>query len=451
LLILFLRIGSRFCTAALFAIAVLSLLLADHGSTHNPDAAFYLLPYRMWELMIGALLALSPGDTQDDSSPFLVAEIASAAGLLAILGAVLAFDNRTPFPGFYALLPTLGAALIIAFTTPRTLVGRLLGSKPFVGIGLISYSAYLWHQPLFAFARILSLQEPRMYVYLLLGLISLVLAALTWRFVERPFRDRTRFRRSAIFVSSGVVGAVIAGIGWTIYTNSGFVNQWEELNTNIKAAGRHLNAAYNEGPFRLRNHVFSDPGKLHVLVVGNSFARDFINAGLESGSFSSSEISYSDLNPACLKDDHDIDPTLRALVAQSDYLIFGSPATALLTCWKSDFEILKKIGAKHIVVLGTKNFGWNLNAVMRLDPATRYSYRAKVLDDIWRQNEQMARAFPERYFVNILALIADGDERVPVFTDDGKIISQDRKHLTRAGARFIGTRLFQHPLLAPLK
>lgn len=450
LLMLGLRFGPRLCAAALFMIAILSLALADWSATSAPQAAFFLLPSRMWELMTGALLALYLRN-RVNASPVVTQEVAAIAGFLSITYAVFAFDSSTPFPGVYALIPTSGAALIIAFATPQTVVGRLLGSKLLVGVGLVSYSAYLWHQPLFAFARILSLEEPPRYAYAVLSLIALVLAVLTWRFVEKPFRDRKRFGRQLIFALSGLVGVALAGTGWSIYANSGFVSQWAELNSEIKAAGRHLNAAYNERPFRFRNQPFTDAGKLHVLVVGNSFARDFINAGLENGYFSSSEISYSDLNPACLKNDRDFDSGLQTRVAQADYLVFGSPSTLLLTCWKSDFEILASIGAKHIVVLGTKNFGWNLNAVMRLDPAVRYSYRAAVLDDIWRQNQAMATAFPERYFVNLLALIADKERRVPVFTPDGKIISQDRKHLTRDGARFVGAKLFEHPLLAPLK
>ena len=67
------------------------------------------------------------------------------------------------------------------------------------------------------------------------------------------------------------------------------------------------------------------------------------------------------------------------------------------------------------------------------------------------ENERLARALPSEYFVNLLSLISDGDGRVPVFTEDNKFISQDRIHLTKDGAKFIGKKLFEHPLLSPLK
>ena len=88
---------------------------------------------------------------------------------------------------------------------------------------------------------------------------------------------------------------------------------------------------------------------------------------------------------------------------------------------------------------------------MRLGEATKYSYRTKVLDDVWRFNERMAQTLPPSYFVNLLGLIADQDGRVPVFTPERKIISQDREHLTQAGAKYVGKILFEHRLLEKLK
>ena len=134
------------------------------------------------------------------------------------------FTDKTPFPGVNALLPTAGAALVIYFATQKNLAGRILGSKPLVGIGLISYSAYLWHQPLLAFARNRSLHGvSRGETWILLGL-SLGLSYLCWRFVEKPFRDRRRFTRTqifqfaalscAFFLLIGAIGIATQGVFW---------------------------------------------------------------------------------------------------------------------------------------------------------------------------------------------------------------------------------------------
>lgn len=80
-------------------------------------------------------------------------QLGAGVGFLLIVFSAVYFDKNTPFPSLYALVPTVGAALIILCATPTTFVGKMLGTKNFVAVGLVSYSAYLWHQPLFAIAQ----------------------------------------------------------------------------------------------------------------------------------------------------------------------------------------------------------------------------------------------------------------------------------------------------------
>lgn len=203
---------SRLIWIALAA-AIASLAFAQWAAIKEPDLAFYVLPSRAWELLIGALLAILPARHRDALASNRFAEKLSALGLLSIVGAVLAFDRTTPTPGLLFLLPTLGAALIIVFARPGTLTGALLGSRPFVGLGLISYSAYLWHWPLFTFARYRSPAEPSAWLVAILTVATFALAYLSWRFVERPFRDRRRFSRTQIFAFAGAGTAAMLALG----------------------------------------------------------------------------------------------------------------------------------------------------------------------------------------------------------------------------------------------
>ncbi|MBV1929247.1 MAG: acyltransferase [Gammaproteobacteria bacterium] len=202
-LILIWRFGKRWVLGSLFIIALGSLALSHWAAFNKPSANFFLLATRGWELVIGAGIAfyflyqkpairsLWPQKSVD--------ELLSWSGLLLILYSIFIFDENTPFPSLYALVPTIGTALIIVFSTKETFSGKFLGSRALVGVGLISYSAYLWHQPLFVFARHRSLHDPSPLLFTALSVLSLVLAFVSWKYIEAPFRNRGNFSRNQIF------------------------------------------------------------------------------------------------------------------------------------------------------------------------------------------------------------------------------------------------------------
>jgi peptidoglycan/LPS O-acetylase OafA/YrhL len=135
-------------TGALFA---LSLVFSMWAVAHAPSTAFYLLPSRFWELMLGAMLALAQ---LPQPSSRAVRETIGILGLGMIAAAVFFYTRWQSFPGAAALLPCIGAALLIHAGESRTLTHRLLSLKPVVFVGLISYSLYLWHWPLLVFTQI---------------------------------------------------------------------------------------------------------------------------------------------------------------------------------------------------------------------------------------------------------------------------------------------------------
>lgn len=188
--------------ATLATLCIASLWMAESWVSAEPSGAFYLLPTRAWELLTGAISAvwlIKPQRGPTDLRYPVVGECLSLFGVVSIAYSIGVLDQNSRFPGLLALAPTLGTTLIILFATSRTLVGKVLAAKPLVSVGLISYSAYLWHQPLFAFTRHQSLTEPGKVTYFLLTCMTLVLAYLTWKYVETPFRNRARVNRRQIF------------------------------------------------------------------------------------------------------------------------------------------------------------------------------------------------------------------------------------------------------------
>ena len=228
-LMLFWRLGKRSILVMLGLVFVASLAVAEWAAYAKPAAAFYLLHTRGWELLIGAFAAFYLSKANRKEFGKAVGEIGGWLGVALILYAVFAYSKATPFPGLYALVPTLGTVLVILFATQQTTVGRFVGNKAFAGVGLISYSAYLWHQPLFAFARHRSLTEPSHTVFLVLSVLALALAYLSWRYVEAPFRKRGNVSRGLIFSLGFVFTSLFIAIGYFGYVKNGFESRFERV------------------------------------------------------------------------------------------------------------------------------------------------------------------------------------------------------------------------------
>lgn len=261
-----------------------SLALSAVLTPRTPGAAFYLLPTRIWELLAGGLLAWWAAQPKGSPAPPIVRELAAGGGLMLIAIAMLAYDSTTPFPGLYALVPVAGSVLVI-FSAPGTIVGRWLSLRPVVFVGLISYSAYLWHQPLFATARYVSLDgEMSTTVAIALCLVTLLLAAITWRCVETPFRDRRRVSNRQVLwaCAAGVLAvaipAALSGFGGVGGRRSpiatGIVGQsilalLTDCNTSLQPSRRL-------GPGCLLNPSSAAPPEF--LVVGDSHAEALYTA-----------------------------------------------------------------------------------------------------------------------------------------------------------------------------
>jgi peptidoglycan/LPS O-acetylase OafA/YrhL len=224
-LLLLWRGGQRRAVAVLGLIAAASLATAHWNAATHPAATFFLLPTRAWELLMGSGAALYQARQGRLGIAVSLQQGLGLIGVGLIAFSIFAYSEATPFPSLYALVPTGGALLIILFAWPDTWVGRLLGSRAFVGIGLISYSAYLWHQPLFAFARQRSLERPEPWLMALLAVATFILATLSWRFVEKPFRQRGRMSRRTIFLFAGIGSAAFIGIGAAGHFSQGFAGR----------------------------------------------------------------------------------------------------------------------------------------------------------------------------------------------------------------------------------
>ncbi len=204
------RKASQKRSAILYAIiAASSFILSVWGTYRFADATFYLLPTRAWELLLGTMVGFAPRLKADHIARPACAWI----GLVLILVPIFTYSDTTRFPGLAALPPCLGAALIIwSHENAKTAVSSLLSWKPLVFIGLISYSLYLWHWPIFAYLRYVHGGNAPMATQAIASVASILIAVVSWRWIETPLRRKSMIPRRSLFVGAGVVTMLIAGI-----------------------------------------------------------------------------------------------------------------------------------------------------------------------------------------------------------------------------------------------
>ncbi|HEV7305756.1 acyltransferase family protein [Ensifer sp.] len=275
LLILLRRFSAAQMLKVVAALVIASFAVTQVLADIDPAANFYLLPSRFWELGVGALLALVGAEKLDLARGHR--ELLSALGLVLIVASYALVKESAFYPGWTTVPVVLGTALVLAFARGDTLVGKMLSLKPLVAIGLISYSLYLWHQPVFAFARLRAIEEIPASGYALLLVLCFTLAYLSWRFVEQPFRKRERFGRGAIFGATLAAGSAAIALGFGLDGSDGLVarnRQLAELTRPSVGLGKTCDAVTD-----LRCATSPTP---EVAVWGDSFARHLVDGVIAS-------------------------------------------------------------------------------------------------------------------------------------------------------------------------
>ena len=241
LLFLLCRFFPRRLIGITLGLAMLSFALNVATVEAHPNLAFFLAPSRVWELFVGALLAMGAFD------PPRSAKWSEAAGLLgaALIGyAIFGFSKNTTFPGFAALVPTIGAAGIIWAGMGRGgTVTRLLSHPAPVLVGKISYSLYLWHFPLLAFASYVLVGGPSLKIRLTLIALSIVLAFASWFYVEQPVRRGQWIfgNVKTVFGAAAAALVLFGGFGLALHFTGGLPSRIGKPGLQIVASESDIN------------------------------------------------------------------------------------------------------------------------------------------------------------------------------------------------------------------
>jgi len=403
-------------------------------------------------------------------------QFGAAVGLLLIVASMLWLDKTTPLPGLYAVPVVLGAALVIGLASGRTWVARLLGLKVFVAIGLISYGLYLWHQPVFAFARLWSVGKPGVGVFAGLMMLSLVLSYISWRWFECPLRHLKTLRLKQLAVVYGSFVGLFVALSYAGVQTQGFSGRF--AGPDLKIANSNTRAAdiyTHEQRQKYHHKPFVADARPKLLIIGDSMSADVLNALHAAGvvpvqvqvsthwidtSCGNLNLPYdvSDLvvpgrRSACRADGRYEDAALRALLQQADRVWLASAWKT----WEADrlqesISQIRQLTSADITVVGRKDFGvYNIRHLMDVPVSQRPVFAWQLRPEHLAVNQQMAALASNFAFINFSQVLCEqpGHDSPPgqcrLFTPAGGLISFDGVHFTPDGAAYAGQLLLKTP------
>ncbi|MES2442296.1 MAG: acyltransferase [Pseudomonadota bacterium] len=442
--------GRRAVWIGIVAVTAISFLLCVAlAHYHRSPANFFLIFSRAWELGAGSLAALAEPRLRAQAGRRVTAAL-GLAGLALAVAPLFLFVQQMKLPDWPSAVPVIGACLLLVFAGREGPAGRLLALRPLVGVGLISYSAYLFHQPIFALVAVASLDQPSPTLMAALIVPVLLCAFLSWKFVEQPFRDPKRVSTRTLTITMlGGSGLALAA-GLVLAATGGFSASRPDLADAEAGFVRSANVAYNRAPLDYVGVPLPDTAeKPRLLVLGDSFARDFINMGTATHRFDGWAVSFA--APKICKPGPFGPGVLRNVVRADVIVLADRVLPESMACVVRRVALVHAATKAPVIILGTKSFGWANNAPLMLSPAARIAWRAQPLARAVANNAAAKQALAGETYVDMLAMLGDAEGRVPLFTPQGALISWDRQHLTRPGAAYVGEILFRDPAFRVLE
>jgi len=467
LLLIFSR-QKRILRLTLTALLICSFGLCIWLTKIHQDSAFFLLPTRLWELLVGSMVAIRLLKAKDNfSTTTFKSAFFELLGFFLILLPIFYYDKTTSFPGYAALAPVLGTALIISYSSSASPIGRILGRPIFVYPGLISYSAYLWHQPIFAFARHYHDTSISLYFYILAIGLTFLIAYFSWKYVEQPCRKLTIPRQSIFtYSTAGLLFFALAGIIGV--QNNGFLDRYSNEDVAILTNTVNATTYVSERFDKLKlTQLQVDGAKKKIVLIGDSYAKDLINAIHESGLDDKLQFTTHQINSECgnlyLKEEftHNINisklprckllgwydgDSLRNLISQADAIWLASS----WSLWVAELlphsiNNLKNDFGIPVFVFGTKNFGdITVKNLLGIPYNQRILFSKRIRPSSLEVQNLMRKNLSGYNFIDIGALICgQASLTCRIFNDHGEPLSFDGGHLTKAGAKFLGEALIR--------
>ena len=388
----------------------------------TPAFHFYLLPSRLFEFIAGGLLVLLPAIEEKR----ITWKVWSCLLLIILL---IAFNENLNAQQYRLLAIVFTTTLLVWLITAKINFITIPNFKILSFLGMASYSIYLWHQVIIAFYRNIFTDQLNIWEYIYVIGASLVAGGYSYYFIEQGVDKLIKKNSQATKYVLSICCIIVFPISYLsviFYKHEGVVRDIPELETYIAKPATWATLVYNDTIHKY-DIDFPNNGKRNVLVVGDSYARDWYNILKESNYADSLNLSYHKA----------LDNVLYDRIRKANYIFLAN---------HGDFNLfdsfIPQMAKKKLFRVGDKRFFSSPCLIYnkRLFDDSYYNQKINIANDILNRNIKEKVIFGDG-FINMMDVIKDGSGQYNIFTPEHKLISHDGLHLTRAGARYYAHKL----------
>lgn len=303
------------------------------------------------------------------------------------------------------------------------IIKPLLENKGMVFLGKMSFSIYMWHQLVLAFVRYGFIEKISWWQNFSIACLIVAISYMTFRWIETPFRDESKIGTRKCYFILGAAFLSVNLVAGFVYLKGGVIKDVPELDITYGDAYRNMHLDFNTRHIGLKSK-FNDNTKSNVVIVGNSFTRDWINVMMAS--------SYADKCSYYYETSLKKNKTLLQRLRKADAIFITSIKKKAI----AKFFTKHNLDFSKIYYIGIKNYGVNNALFYNANRDANYCHQKLTLSPkVIQQHKKEKKQWGDQY-IDLIGLVKNESNEIAVFTNDCKFISQDCKHFTPAGAEY---------------
>jgi peptidoglycan/LPS O-acetylase OafA/YrhL len=444
----------------IFFIFILSLITSEFFSNQFPNANFFLGLTRAWEIIVGIFFLIIEKNKIIKSN-FVKSNLSISAFIILIFSFYY-FERDHNLPNTKLLLPLLCTGILIIYGKENLIVKKILTNYVMMLLGLMSFSLYLWHQPILAFIHNYDLFKIDFFFIITFLSLIIVVSYMSWKFIEIPFRDKKIIKNIIFFKFVSITIALLITSSFFVIYAKGFLYKYPDNDKYLVLMNPSDNGRYVRKNFEKQlDKKFTQYQKNNILIIGDSQAQDFLNMALENNYFSGYNVRTFNFREECyllfLPDDIKakyLDKLKKCNNKIDGNIIKYAESVFMVNSWpewileEMPFIISNKaFDEKKIYIVGPKNFG-SINVSKYLGMSNYEKFKKNNIDSTtFVKDAKVKNLVPSERYISLTDIYCDNDFKCNIFNKNGKLLSYDGSHLTKDGAIYLGQLLFDQKKL----